>query len=534
MRRMKKLSEKQKYIEWAVFAGVLFVLMFFLARYTVYTLNSDASSELVLAKHLADRGGAIMSKNWYYSTEIRILSEQLPFELMFFLTDSWSAVRLGGTLILITLLTVSLYYFCRQTAGKEYFPITAVFMLLPLSRDYFDYALRFTYYIPYIVIGFVVIGAAAQFAKSGGRGKYAAMALALLLSLDAGMLGFRMLLTLYIPLVLAVLLYLWLNKAPASSGKLVKGTGLLTAAALVGCLINQTAIVKQYTFHDYTTLSFTGFSLNGLEKTVAGLLNILGYRAGENVFSPALLPSALSALLLLLCIYCGVYVLAHRDSFNAGQQIAAGYYLFALVVLGLLYSLTDMEYMSYHSIQAVVQGLPLPLMCFGRGELFGKTGRRMILGLTSFALLCGALHYNDMRKEDETRALREAARFLAQSDYKNGYASFWIGNLATELSNGEAEIWVWNDIGLAELSDPDNIVAWLQSKSHDQPPEGKVFILLTANEAYYCNFTRGFTQNDVIFTTTGYEPGAVDEYIIYGFDSYEEMRSLFMEGVSGK
>lgn len=532
--KMKRLGEKGRYLPWLVFAGTLFVLVFFLARYTVYTLNSDASSELVLAKHLADQGGGLLSKNWYYSTEIRILSEQLAFELMFFLTDSWSAVRLGGTLILIALLTVSLYYFCRQTVGRECFPITAVFILLPLSRNYFDYALKFTYYIPYIVIEFVVIGAAVQFAKGLGKGRYAAMTLALLLSLDAGMLGFRMLLTLFIPLVLAVLLYLWLNKSPDGSGRLVKSTGLLTTAALIGCLINQTLIEKQYTFHDYTTLSFTGFSLNGLEKTIAGLLNILGYRSGEPVFSKALLPSALSAILLLLCIYCGVYVLVHRDRFNAGQQIAAGCYLFAILVLCLLYSLTDMEYMSYHSIQAMVQGLPLLFMCFGREELFGKAGRRGLAGLMCFALLCSALHYNDMRKQDDTRALREAAQFLAQSDYKEGYASFWIGNLATELSNGQAEVWVWNDIGLAELSDPDDIVPWLQSKDHDAPPEGKVFILLTANEAYYCNFTRSFTEENVIFTTAGYEPGAVDEYIIYGFDSYQEMRALFLEGVKGE
>lgn len=93
---MKRLSEKQKYIEWAIFAGTLLILCFFLARYTVYTLDSDAASELVFAKHLADQGGAIMSKNWYYSTEIEFLSDQLAFELMFFFTDNWRIVRLGG------------------------------------------------------------------------------------------------------------------------------------------------------------------------------------------------------------------------------------------------------------------------------------------------------------------------------------------------------------------------------------------------------------------------------------------------------
>ena len=329
-------------------------------------------------------------------------------------------------------------------------------------------------------------------------------------------------------------MYLWLNKAPAGSGKLIAGAGISIAAALAGCLINQTVIMKQYTVHDYTTLSFTGFSLEGIERTLAGLMTILGYRSGEPVFSKALLPSALSGVLLLLCLYCAVYIIRHREAFSPAQQIAAYFYPSAILALGLLYSLTDMEYMSYHSIQAMVQGLPLLFMCFGREELFGKAGRRGLAGLMCFALLCSALHYNDMRKEDETRALREAAQFLAQSDYKEGYASFWIGNLATELSNGQAEVWVWNDIGLAELSDPDDIVPWLQSKDHDAPPEGKVFILLTANEAYYCNFTRSFTEENVIFTTAGYEPGAVDEYIIYGFDSYEEMRSLFLEGVKGE
>lgn len=532
--KMKRLGDKGRYLPWLVFAGTLFVLLFFLARYTVYTLNSDASSELLLAKHLADQGGGLLSKNWYYSTEVKVLCDQLAFELMFFFTDNWRIARMGGTLILIGLMLLSLYYFCRCTGIKRSFPLLGALVLLPTSKSYFNYALKFTYYVPYIATGFVVLGAVARFPGEPGRKKYPAQVLAALLSLAAGLLGFRMLLTLYIPLALAVLLYLWLNRAPAGSGKLIAGAGISIAAALAGCLINQTVIMKQYTVHDYTTLSFTGFSLEGIERTLAGLMTILGYRSGEPVFSKALLPSALSGVLLLLCLYCAVYIIRHREAFSPAQQIAAYYYPAAILSLGLLYCLTDMQYMSYHSIQAMVQGLPLLFMCFGREELFGKAGRRGLAGLMCFALLCSALHYNDMRKEDETRALREAAQFLAQSDYKKGYASFWIGNLATELSNGEAEVWVWNDIGLAELSDPDNIVTWLQSKSHDAPPEGKVFILLTANEAYYCNFTRSFTEENVIFTTAGYEPGAVDEYIIYGFDSYQEMRSLFLEGVKGE
>ena len=526
---MKKLAGKQKHIEYALLAGVFLILCFFLYRYTVYTLDSDASSELVLAKHLADEGGGILSKNWYYSTEVNFLNDQLAFELMFFFTDNWRVARMGGTLILLAILLISFYYFCRETGCKEHFPLLAAIMLLPLSETYFTFFLKFTYYIPYIVTGFVVVAAGIQFAADEGRKKYPAMILAVLLSLAAGVLGFRMLLNLYIPLVLAVLLFLWLNKAPPLSKKLLAGTGMVTGAALIGCIINQTILVKQYSFQDFTSLSFNAFSLQGVEKTLGGMLRILGYREGAPVFSQALLPTALSGLLLLLCLCCAGYIACHREKFSAAQQIAAYYYLSAALVLCLLYCLTDMHYMSYHSIQATIHGLPLIFICLGKRELCGKAGRGVLLGLTCFALVCGALQYNDMRKVDKTRALREAVQFLAESDYTEGYASFWLGNLTTELSNGAVDMWVWSEHGLAELQDPDDIGRWLQSKAHDDPPAaGKVFILLSANEAYYCPFTQNFTEGNVIFRTANYEPGATDEYIIYGFDSYDEMRSLFV------
>lgn len=525
---MKKLAEKQRYIEWAIFVGVLFILCFFLNRYTAYTLDSDASSELVLAKHLADNGGGILSKNWYYSTEIKVLCDQVIFELMFFFTDNWHLVRVGGTLILILLLLISLYYFCCETECKKQFPLMASLILLPLSKPYFDYLLKFTYYIPYVITGLVVIASGLQFANDISRKRYFAVALAIFLSLAAGMLGFRMLLTLYIPLVLAVFMFIWLNKNPSISKNLLIGTGLFVGAALIGCAINQSVIVKQYTFHDYTTLSFTGFSLKGMEKTLGGLLSLLGYRAGEPVFSQALLPTALSGVLLLLCFYCAGDIVYHRDRFSAAQQVAAYYYISALLVLCLLYCLTDMQYMSYHSIQATVQGLPLIFICLGKREIYDKAGQGIILGIMCFALVCGALQYNDMRKEDKTGALREAAQFLAESDYTQGYASFWIGNLAAELSNGETDVWVWNDIGLDELSDPDEIVPWLQSKDHDNPPTEKVFILLTANEQYYCKFAQNLSEENIVFKTANYEPGAFDEYVIYGFNSYSEMRGQFV------
>jgi len=96
------------------------------------------------------------------------------------------------------------------------------------------------------------------------------------------------------------------------------------------------------------------------------------------------------------------------------------------------------------------------------------------------------------------------------------------------------ELWVWDE-KFAQLTDPDEIVGFLQAKSHLRPPgEGKVFVLLSANEDYYCEFARNFKAENVIFKTENYETGALDEYIVYGFESYEEMRSQFYGGEEGE
>ncbi len=140
---MKKLEGKQKHIEYALLAGVFLILCFFLYRYTVYTLDSDASSELALARQLADEG-AVLTKNWLYGSELRVFYSQLIFAPLFALFDNWGTVRMIGTALMLFGLLFGFYFFCREADCRHCFPLGAVLMLLPLSRIYFDVLIKFT------------------------------------------------------------------------------------------------------------------------------------------------------------------------------------------------------------------------------------------------------------------------------------------------------------------------------------------------------------------------------------------------------
>ena len=66
--------------------SILFSMYFIKCNY--YTLmNTDTSSELILGKKLSQEGG-ILSKNWCYSTEIRVLDVQILYKLFFILFNN--------------------------------------------------------------------------------------------------------------------------------------------------------------------------------------------------------------------------------------------------------------------------------------------------------------------------------------------------------------------------------------------------------------------------------------------------------------
>ena len=86
-------------------------------------LDSDMSSELMLAELLSREGG-IISKNWYYSTELRVLNTQLVFAPLFLLFDNWHAVRVLGTLILWGILLASHWWMMKGLGLNRWFCLT--------------------------------------------------------------------------------------------------------------------------------------------------------------------------------------------------------------------------------------------------------------------------------------------------------------------------------------------------------------------------------------------------------------------------
>ena len=186
--------------------AVLSVILTYFA--TKYCIDSDASSELVLANHLAEVGG-ILTKDWGYSTELRVINTQLVYAPLFKIFKDWHMVRFFGALILQAILVGAYYVFTKATGvSKKIFCISAGLFLLPVSVCYGRIVLYNGYYVPHIAISMVIAG--LVFAKNEDRSVrwIAARTVALLiLSFLGGLGGIRHGMMTHAPLLLAVFIY---------------------------------------------------------------------------------------------------------------------------------------------------------------------------------------------------------------------------------------------------------------------------------------------------------------------------------------
>ncbi|MDY5100617.1 MAG: hypothetical protein SPE74_04335 [Oscillospiraceae bacterium] len=82
---MQKTRDSRTFLAWLLAAlAALALLLGYSHLYGDSWLSSDDSSEMILSRILAGEGG-ILTENWHYSTELRVLNTQLV----------WSAPRCG-------------------------------------------------------------------------------------------------------------------------------------------------------------------------------------------------------------------------------------------------------------------------------------------------------------------------------------------------------------------------------------------------------------------------------------------------------
>lgn len=410
----------------------------FMALYGKNVLDADMSSELVLAKQLFDEG-SIISKSWYYSSELRVLNTQLVFAPLFALTDNWQSVRSLGTAILLAIMVLC-YFFAARGMHLSWTRtlVSAGVLLLPLSSSYIYSVLTGVYYVPHICISFLLFGLICRFVENSKHRKLN-FAILFLLAFASGLGGVRQIFVFTMPITIAsavVYGYGFFSSATTSATN-KKNIKFFTVSVLslfsscMGYIVNKKVLTNIYTFCDYGVdeyahTVFQGFSADGFEFCINSLIELLGYHQGD-VFSSVLIYNLLFSIILAV-----VYVAFHtvrklvKHDNNYCVFIASIYFLIAIIMLCLMFCFTNIDRVTRYFVPVFVFLIPIiAYTSFKFGEILG---RRVSSVLTTFLLilmmLCCVNTYKNMRKNDVNLELKEIVSVVLNEGYTSRMFKF--------------------------------------------------------------------------------------------------------------
>ena len=517
---LKTQSKKDKIftiMSWAIFAFAFIFLCVFLIVKIDFYLDSDMSSEMILADLLKEENGLIISKNWFYSTEIRVIYIQLIFKLLFSITQNWHIVRVISSICLYILMLFSLYFFCYQAGIKKYFPCIATILILPTHNDYFYSVILGLYYITYLITLFVLFGCVFLFLKQNKKlKKIFCLIVVAIISLFTTLGGPRLIMTFYAPIaIMAFVCLLYYRKSEYKDiyNKFFIIAFVLGLSALIGYIVNIFYLHNNYSFlSQESQIDMSPNFLNlGLSVWNFGLM--FGLNADISILS---VPSYILAVLLLTIFIIATINILRKNTYSRNEKILTQYCLFACLVFSIISLFYNQFIHGRFNVPIYIFMVPV-IFIFFKQEKFKINKIIIPLTIVLFAFNVSLNYVRYWQKSPNIEKI-SITKLLIDKEYYNGYAAFWNGNVLTELSDGQIEVWVYEDIN--GFSNGDNVEKWLQNKEHlEKFPEGKVFLLYSMEEFNNLNNKDILSKQIVLYQS--------ESYIVYGFSSYNEFKMLF-------
>lgn len=519
---MKKTKKLIPYIWLAV---VILGISIYVHHNFILEADDDSGAEMILANEIGN-GHGILSEDWIYSTEIRVLNTQIVYGFLFHLFDDWQYVRTIGNAIMYILLVLSVGYLCRQLKIKKYFALVATLFVIPVSRDYYVFALQGAYLLPHITISVLLLALYFDFCSSIGKRRNIVGTIAILLSFLAGMGGIRQCVIFSIPLVLACIWMLYLNRSHLSFEKWFKNTYIqyvlysiaLFAAMSIGLLVNKVLLPRYYSFGSFgSDILYTEFNQEKIGTLILGWLCSIGYQYGNKVISLTTILNLLPAVVFIILILVITGILKNNDKYDDMQKIAVLFFLSGVIILSLLFFFTDMVYYPRYL-------LPVSVFSFLLVAIFlnCKVNKaKLILWIQLMGILyltaCTVINLYGYTKIDQTSETRMVADTLVEQGYYEGYSSsYWrFGNSITEYTSGKIRVWRMQNVTPELVEEKgsvvlkENLMGWLCNRNmHVEVPTGKIFYISN-------NELREMDKAVILYKS--------DSVVVYGYDNYDAL-----------
>ncbi len=514
--RKTLLSLAKHLLPLLIFLACLALSVGVYAVYGQHNLDSDISSEFVLAQLLNEEGRFFLTDSWYYSTELRIVSPVPVYQIMLNLFDSWHMARTASIAVLLLGVGLSLWYMASALGVSSTAALLCAGALVLPITEYNAFTLVYGgFYTVCVMLTFIEIGLVLRMDR---RRVYEPIRL-ILLGVYGGLNGVRMLMICIAPLALACMIRLFMEArscerlrdiAKLPSFPLFLGGMLAAAATFVGYKINTDVLALAYDFQQYGETELRALSTDTFTDQIICLMSYFGYRNHVPLLSLEGVVSALAFALPVLGVVAMILLL--RMKLSAREQLLAVFAPLALL-MGMVINVLTLDHsvplpytVSYYMPAAML----LVFSLFWLLDRFSCKIRALrivpMLALVG-VFLAGNAVYRDKDMHTYETELENIAQYLLEEDCVQGYATFWNANVLTEITDGEIEVFSVEDWKYGDFN------AWLQRKDHEGwEPVGRIFAICTPKELE--NGTPGFDEEHLLY--------ASDTLCVVLYESHEE------------
>lgn len=529
---------------------VLFYVTFLVSILTTwhfvkYYLDSDASSEMVLARHWLDTG-KILSTDWIYGSELRILHVQLIYAPLLLIFDDWQTVRFLGAVIMQILYLASFGFLLRQAGvGKQRFYLGGTVLLLPVSVAYGRIVLYHNHYLPNITISFFLVGLVLSFVREQNRKSlwpWLRGGTMLALSFLSSVSSIRQLMITHAPLLLALLVHWLLEDSREPEAKL---TALLrpqrlriflpacagALAAFLGLLCGNALSARGYLTNVHPNdNTLTILPASQWSKVLYGYFHQFGFRNDVPLLS-------ICGILSVGALFLGVYVLLislkrlRSSEKDIRKVVLYTFFLWYTGIMLLVFAITDNANCYYPLYLTLCLPWAAPVLLEDLAEkwkaknylpkLFSLCAVALLVvnGLVNIGYLGGVSAFDQpyegltLKVRDHKQALSDFVDYAQENGYDLGYGQHWECNIVTEMTDGELPM-----VNL--YLENDNLVYYdcLTSRWLREKPAQKPFLLL---DSY---FQQSFEASDSAeYCTLVCQD---DRYCFYSIDDIDAFISL--------
>lgn len=503
-----------------------------------WIVDSDLASEMILSD-LLNKEGTIISHNWFYSTELKVVNLQWFYRLgLLIFPNDWHLARTFGMAITLALFAAAMLFFVK-CAGLGRAGLWMVGTLLwPFGQHYLVYAIYGGYYLVYTFFYMLVLALVLRSLNADKKHCALQWVLACVITAVAGMNGVKQLMVFHAPLCLAaaILLVLALHSCSKTDWKAaldacrkevrLLAASLVTAvAAAAGYFVSNAVLSRMYDFKSYNFIVWNrDEDWFTLDRILMDFFHEFGYENGSGVFHFGGIAAAVGLLLGCWMFFCIVRLLLRLDKLERNDKLLVLLLVAMLAVCGVAYTYFHEYYLYFW-----LMNMPVAIAVMAveiKTEDFHILGARQLLGvgLAACFTLCAV---STVRQEQEHpylahKGLNTAAEWLVDNGYTQGYSTFWNGNAMTELTSGKLEVWTLQSL------DRDDVPNWLQPKSHLTTDPEHPFLLIDTETDGPAESAKLIQYGDC---TEVYNDG---RYVIYDFADADALHAAAQAAADAK